>query len=35
MKKYAEPKTLDARGRTLFYLALLEKESRENVKNQN
>ena len=26
MKKYAEPKTLDARGRTLFHLGLLEKE---------
>lgn len=33
MEKYAEQKTLDARGRTLFHLALLEKKSRENVKN--
>ena len=35
MEKYAEPKTLDARGQALFHLALLEKESMENIKNQN
>ena len=25
-KKYAEPKTLDARGQALFHLALLEEK---------
>ena len=35
MEKYAEPKTLDAHEQALFHLALLEKKSRENVKNQN
>lgn len=26
MEKYAEPKTLDARGQALFHLALLEEK---------
>lgn len=32
MEKYAEPKTLDARGQALFHLALLEKNQGRMLK---